>query len=362
MQPTNHLLSALALGISLLSSYAYAAPAISTASGTFANSNSITISGGGFGTKATAAPLVWDTFEGGTSGAQILTNKATIGQWDSGAGYEAWKYTTAIAHSGSKSALANASVSQYNISLAQNGSFSTVYMDWWVYARYKDNPSRNWKPWRVFGASDQMQTYYVWMCPNDGYGMEVHTEDGADKLTWEGTGAANGTWYHFQVYLQESSPNSANGTIKQYINGVLTNNMQGVKTRSTSAHWDQIRLGHYWGTEAGSCAANSGADIYVDNAYIDTSWAHVEIGNAATYAASTQREIQVPSAWSSSSITLTVNQGAFASGSTAYLYVFDSSGNVNAVGYPIKIGSGSTTTTPPPTSTIDAPANLRVTQ
>jgi hypothetical protein len=50
------------------------------------------------------------------------------------------------------------------------------------------------------------------------------------------------------------------------------------------------------------------------------------------------REIKVPSAWSDGSIKITVNQGSFQAGETAYLFVVDSDGNVNPTGFPIVIG------------------------
>jgi hypothetical protein len=121
-------------------------------------------------------------------------------------------------------------------------------------------------------------------------------------------------------------------------------------TRLGDYHFDQIRIGHYWATDSdipygGVYPDNPGGDVYVDDLYIDTTWARVEIGNASTYAASTEREIQIPSAWSDAALALTANLGQFANG-PAYLYVFDSTGAVNAAGYPVTIG-GTPDTTPP---------------
>ncbi len=335
-----------------LASSATAAPSIQGVSGSITGNSTVTITGAGFGTKSTATPLVWDTFENGKVGNKILTSSAIIGQWQTGAGYDAWDYSTAIVHSGAKSAHANTSSSVYNASLSQNGVFQTIYMDWWVYAVYKDNPSRNWKPWRVFMPNDQGEVDYVWMCPQDGYVSNIIAEDGSSKIDWNGIPVNNITWYHFQVYLRESSPNVADGIYRQYINGTLTGNLPAVKTRkSGSLHWDQIRIGHYWGTEAGSCAANSGANLYVDDVYVDTSWAHVEIADNAVYTNATHREIQIPSSWSDSSISITINPGSFNAGKVVYLFVIDSNGNTNTTGYPVSIGG----------SNISSPKNLTIT-
>jgi hypothetical protein len=75
--------------------------------------------------------------------------------------------------------------------------------------------------------------------------------------------------------------------------------------------------------------------VYFDDVYIDDSWARVVIADQPTLEASTHREIQIPSAWSDTSVTITVNQGSFPSLVGAYLYIIDSNGNVNADGYPL---------------------------
>jgi hypothetical protein len=85
--------------------------------------------------------------------------------------------------------------------------------------------------------------------------------------------------------------------------------------------------------------------------YLDTSWARVEIGNAATYGACTHREIQIPTAWAATSITATVNRGSFGASDAAYLYVIPSTGygDVNTAGKAITFGGGASN---PPTGTI----------
>ncbi|OGF43089.1 hypothetical protein A2303_04140 [Candidatus Falkowbacteria bacterium RIFOXYB2_FULL_47_14] len=108
---------------------------------------------------------------------------------------------------------------------------------------------------------------------------------------------------------------------------------------------DQIRIGHYFDvSDRDGCNPSDTSVVYTDNVYIDTTWARVELGNASTYAASTHREIQIPSAWSANSITATVNPGSFTSGQAVYLFVIDANGNASN-GYPVTIGSGGTTPT-----------------
>ena len=79
----------------------------------------------------------------------------------------------------------------------------------------------------------------------------------------------------------------------------------------------------------------SGGSILLDQVYLDNTQAHVfisdksNITNWLTYSSTAHNEVQVASAWSNSSITITLNQGTFTQGTTAYLYVVDSNGNIS---------------------------------
>ena len=73
--------------------------------------------------------------------------------------------------------------------------------------------------------------------------------------------------------------------------------------------------------------------------------ARVEIGDNATYASCTHREVQLPTEWADGSVTTTVKQGSFANSATAYVFVVDSNG-VASTGYPITFGA----TVNPPSS------------
>jgi hypothetical protein len=88
-------------------------------------------------------------------------------------------------------------------------------------------------------------------------------------------------------------------------------------------------------------------DFYIQRGTL----ARVEIGDRSSWKSCTWREIQKPSAWSNSSITIQLNRGSFQQGQTAYLYVVDANGTVNSQGYPFTVGGGgSGGSTPPPPS------------
>jgi len=96
-------------------------------------------------------------------------------------------------------------------------------------------------------------------------------------------------------------------------------------------------VGHYYGNlkdaNGDSYTGIRDAEIYYDDIYISQSQARIEIGNNETWENCTHREIQIPTAWTTDEITITVNQGSF-SNEGAYIFVIDENGGVSA-GYPV---------------------------
>lgn len=94
-----------------------------------------------------------------------------------------------------------------------------------------------------------------------------------------------------------------------------------------------------------NCPGNSVVGQYdFDDMYISYTRAHVLLCSGSTWANRGTCEIQPPTSWSDSSISFALNQGAFTTAETAYLYVVTSRGetereDVNLAGRSITIGS-----------------------
>jgi hypothetical protein len=156
----------------------------------------------------------------------------------------------------------------------------------------------------------------------------------------------NAEWVRFENYLVQSGANQPNGywatAIYQPTTGTVDTQVlvnQILRTNSTNP--SQITLG---GAYYDMCGSDP-AFIDVDDVYIDSTPARVEICDAPTWLGRNMCEVQLSTAWSAGTISATIKQGYLSSG-PAYLYVIDSTGAVNSSGYPITIGSGGDTTPP----------------
>jgi hypothetical protein len=337
-------------------------PVITGVSGAVQPGASLTISGTGFGVKPVAAPLKWDSFESGTNGAVVGNGWATT----TGCSPSPCKppiYTTGVTRPNStKSVRANfedngrtdcpdpegcswsSSFGLTNVPLPK------IYLDAWVYYAPANPSSRNVKLLRVHTNTYAPNLYFNIYCVESPDGARLGQDGGGTGIyvpdaPWRGSSFFAGNWRHIQMYLAESSPSVGDGSAVLTIDNATSINRLGSNfvTRTASTQfWNTIWMGNYVGHGVGSpCYASPGNTYtYWDDAYVDTTRAHVEIGNAATYSLCNHREIQIPTAWSSNSITITANRGSFASLGNSYLYVVDRNGAVNTVGYQLASTGG----------------------
>jgi hypothetical protein len=346
----------------------FAAPAITGVSGTKSHGQSITISGSGFGTKSPAAPLVWDNGLG-ADGTAPSGYSGYYGTYSgSNAGYSIQYHSTGFRsvsgpHSHSTKYLAGCALGygyggpqgvgvlvykNYNLS-------STGYLYESFYQRF--DPSYHW----TGGVNDNIKSIWI----DTGY---ADVSSGGMELTWYYP-AGSGGWFSYAPYSPTYSQqtnhdartawvhdevinyeNGASGQGQLYEDGQLVFSL----SKSSSAMSGSSRcttIGGYtsYQNDPGNNVNNF---RYLSDIYIDNTLSRVVIGNASSYSSCTRRAMQPPTAWNSSggSITVTVNQDNFGDGSTAYLYVFDSTGAVNSTGYEIQFGTsggGTTDTTSP---------------
>jgi hypothetical protein len=322
----------------------FSAPSVSGVSGTIADGESVNIAGSSFGTKSPAAPVIWAPFEGSLN----PSNLGTVTSWaeNQNAGY-----TTAVKHAGSgsmgstsgwTSALFNAAVST-----GVSGYNKPFYVNVWRRATYSDTQaSMNLKFFRVWPVGLGYPNWYI-SKSTDSEGGSVWSRRYTESCT--GTAVSfdfhvAGTTFRNDEYIWKtsSSASASDGILQVLIDGVS-------KVDSSAVTYDcagSLTPGGLISIQDDPSNYTPSGDSWYDDIYVDTTWARVVIGNASTLATSTHREIQIPSAWSASSIDVTVNRGSFGATDTAYLFVVDADGSASA-GQEITFGDTEADTTPP---------------
>lgn len=306
---------------------AFADPIITGKSGVLNHGSSVTITGSGFGTKNPAKPLIWADFETGLAPTTLGIKTA----WDNSDGM-AWS-TDCPAGGCAKAADGNGA---WTLGVDFN-YWTTEGQRSYIFRRQRTNftittESQNWKFWRMWPSEGMPPDIYA--SPSNG---RVYVEGIGQESGFWGTFPANTTeWVTQELIVKASTMNTKNGSLTIRYNGqdMATGTLL---TRSSAAPDAMIRNYALHGVAANkdtwSPAWSTNNRIWADDIYVDTSWSRVVVCEAAVFANCRKLAIQIPSAWSDTSITITGNRGGLSSSDFAYLYVFDSNGAVNAAGH-----------------------------
>ena len=357
----------------MLPNFVLAAPVISSSVGTISDKQQITINGSGFGADGPNI-AVFDNFNVGVAGNNVSSN-ATIGTWSSTTSSP--KYIA----DGSNTAVLSIDQSidsqlietfapstevfiSYAVKIPQGYFFpNTNAID-----TYATNSS--WKLAWIMDGSLGFHGNDDLVIPTWGNGVwwMIAGNDGQLPVDHMRTGNnSTDVWFDFNgwnrisAYLKGgNNPIVDNGKI--YFQALTQNGMKQYTENSYpifdgkdnayddyNYQWTQINFpGWHRGTSEGGLSSN--VRVLYDDIYVATgigAQARVEIGNASTYASSTNLVIATADNWSDSSVSATVRQGSFTNGQQAYLYIIDKDGNVNANGFLATIGSGAADTTSP---------------
>lgn len=347
---------------------AIAAPGIQQVTGSFDHKGTINITGSGFGSKGTAAPLVWDD----ASGSNILDkwDGAWPDQLDSfNAAYHSPMRGIDPPHSHDARYIAGAHASNKS---GEAGYLVVVFKDFDlqpfpfnVYASWYQRADNQW----FFGGDNNFKTFNYSNCcepmaaPNDWFtaygpphpgntkegaqwvltdnGPSLNNPDARGHNMWWGQ-AANpmaGKWIKVEIAIKATNQND--GYINVWENGHQVVAYVGPTDRYPGNR-RTVGIGGYARMQGHSTNWR-----YYDDVYVDTSLARVVLADSPVLSRATIIENQIPSAWSDGSITATVNLGQFTQGQTAYLFVVDSNGSASASGTPVTAGGMAQLPNPP---------------
>jgi hypothetical protein len=251
------------------------------------------------------------------------------------------------------------------------GNFSTHWYAHWYYRVNSDWPSCGSSPnHKTTVVQSDIQAYGGGTYPNDYSYFNYNNGDtpchDSEALryrhsgdigtcdayngdgTWNTFGNAKNAWQQWEEITINDSTNG--GRLAKVNNSIIWSCTTG-GAWFTNTHGQGIgsfTVGGYFRLAVDPPAGgeqSSDAHRLFDDIYVDDTLSRVMLANNAVYASATIVEPQIPSAWSTNEITVTVNQGALPNG-TAYLFVFDSDNDANATGYPVTLSD----TTPTPSS------------
>ena len=343
------------LFLALLSaSCAHAAPTISSVTGTITHGQSVVVSGTGYETKSPAAPLRWAPFD-------TTSNASTLGQatgwnqiqnlaWDSDEGYNG-SGMKGTAGNGVWTMRVDSSSPYWN---ASNQKF-------YLFRREKKNfipigDDHNFKSWRIWPASQSGLNGTIGEHNGRPF-VENATGCSGDTGYWSNARTNTTSWVAKELFFEASSAACVkDGTLRERFNGVDKHSGTLITQRSSSPqNWQSHYVVHGVVANKGNWFSPAWSDTFnfwVDDVYVDLTWQRVMIGDASTFANCRKFGFIVPTAWSDTSITGTLqfHSQDFPAQTTAYAYVFDTTNTPNTAGKLIVIG-GSVAGDPAPTIT-----------
>lgn len=359
------LYAGLTLELLMLATLATAAPSVSGITGTLANSESITISGSGFGATGPTVVL-FDSFEKGTIGELISTSTggSDIGNWSFMRNlYQYYSGTHKL--SGSKAMKVDwtdhaAGGPHLQFSDVEN---SGIFISFWQYMPSDahvpgtNGPEAglpNWKwvewgdwnndtfpwgsSWLSVTTSDEFDEPYVsFMGPTP-----YEEEDGEGRTNGKGyydTSFAKGTWMRYSIAAEHAYTESAYLWSQEVSSSgqVIPINSAVQRTANTGNTWNVLSIPGYG-------RKDPTAQVYIDDVYVatgDGARARVEIGNNATYSSCTKLALLTPTSWGATSVTATVRAGGFAAEDEVYLFVVDVDNTVSSGYGPLTMGGTS---------------------
>ena len=332
---------------------AFAAPKVQNVSGALDHNASVTVTGSGFGSKTTAAPLVWDNASG-----KSITEKWSGGWPNQVPGYnlDYYKPMRGISppHPRDARYIAGAHISNAGaysgLAVMMYKSIPTPKLPYYIYASWYQRADDQWhfggdNNYKTFDYSEGSEPYAVnksWYACYGPPHPNSATDDGAQWANEAGTPLSlpdrhghSAWWGHAvnpmagqwsKVEIAVKVTDQPDGYINIWENGHLVLNYAGLTDKYDNPR-RTIAVGGY--------ARMQGYDSnwrYFDDVYIDTSLARVVLADKPVLSQATVIENQIPSAWSDGSITVTVNLGKFTQGQPVYLFVVDPTGTPSTSG------------------------------
>lgn len=224
-----------------------------------------------------------------------------------------------------------------------------ILISWWEKSNITYLP-QNWKGgvrwWVGSAGSPNYPSHYIFSLA----GGSSSTGDIRKNIEFPtsstglggGYGFPNSTWRRITVlYEMNSSIGSTDGKMYIYKNNTLVRTDTNLRFNESSSSPSGRTVGAfanmpYFQHVIANANWAAGSFWWLSDMVLDDSWGRYEIGNASTYAACTQLELQPYTSASATNATLTIRTGTITG--SKWLYACDNDNNCNAVGFPLSAG------------------------
>ena len=193
-----------------------------------------------------------------------------------------------------------------------------AYIDYWMYF-HPPASSRNYKffrhhanaangqpdgYWAMPGPDNAPCSSFGWSTMNGGVSQLARTPELGCRQVAD-------KWVHVQI---------------QFVaNGQFSFTLDGVKYVDTTIKYTPRAN---WNIEHQVIESSSDSRLYIDDFFIDNTWARVLIANSASCLTASHSEIQPATTWSATSLSVRANTGTFSAG-PAFACVVDSQNRVS---------------------------------
>lgn len=316
--------------LTLLSSFTYADPKISSIKGKVKNNGTIVLSGSNFGVNN--LPILWDTTDNQVysdeleNGDPIPTDQ---GPWTQNGNL--WSNPITISKTGTLRSTHRKSMYSGNTKgylgwprISDPTNSDSVYISWWFKpeSSISDKGGSN-KVIRIWDAQDGNHT----RISKTHMHMTAFHESHDPGTSWGEWGGNVNRWNRLDIWVDGKA-----NILKTWTNGELVHSFSNFQKSATTDASLTIGL---IGFDPNVGKNYQDTIFHLSDIYASRSMARVELSNSSTWdEVDATKEIQIPTSWSESEIVITLNQGSIDL-KEAYLFVIDSNGNVNSEGISI---------------------------
>jgi hypothetical protein len=317
-------------------------PTLESPSGSFAHGDTVAITGSGFGTHARNFGYLGTTIEATAAGAEI----GTLSGWNldggsvGGVRSEKRGYDDSVRgrvlSSTYSSGFPDAALTRDTG--ASVGLGETVYITYWVYLTGLNNFSSGQVKLIRFRVNDDVvdntPDVYLSISNHNGgaFAVQPNPSSGHTASNNYSSPIAQNGWYRVEkilVYPSTQGSSTGQALIRVHNGSGVPSNLSfshssGATNTNINLYPSSSRSRYclFQGYFGNGITAGT---LRQDDHYVQVGTRkRVELCNNATYASSTRREIQPLSAWSDTSVSVTLNKGGFTAG-TYYLHVIGES-------------------------------------